>query len=212
MSTYNVVLVDDHTMFREGLRKIIEKIEDVKISGEAGDGLELLQLLKVSSPDLVILDLSMPNMGGLEAIKEIKRICPKAKILVLTMYKEKAFIRQVLKDGADGFLSKDDASSDLIRAIGTIKQGRKYFSPMLSNIIPILFRQNEEKEVLTMREREILKLLAEGKKTSEIAEALFISPHTVRRHRENMMEKLDAKTLAALIKYAISDYYIVENF
>jgi DNA-binding NarL/FixJ family response regulator len=212
MSTYKVMLVDDHTMFRDGVRKIIEQIEDVQISGEAGDGLELLQLLKDSSPDLVILDLSMPNMGGLEAIKEIKRICPKTKILVLTMYKEKAFIRQVLKDGAHGFLSKDDASSELIRAIRSIKQGHRYFSPVLSNIIPILFMEDEEKEVLTMREREILKLLAEGKKTSEIAEVLFISPHTVRRHRENIMEKLHAKTLAALIKQAISGNYIAENF
>ena len=211
MSAYNVVLVDDHTMFREGLRKIIEKIEDVKISGEAGDGLELLQLLKDSSPDLVILDLSMPNMGGLEAIKETKKICPQAKILVLTMYKDKAFIRQVLKDGAVGFLSKDDAGNELIRAIGTIKKGGKYYSPLLPNMIPSLLREKEEKEVLTMREREILKLVAAGNKTSEIAEALFISPHTVRRHRENIMEKLHTKTLAALIKYAISGSYIAEN-
>ena len=211
MGTYNVVIVDDHTMFREGVRKIIEEIEDVKISGEAGDGLELLKLLKNSSPDLVILDLSMPNMRGLEAIKEIKRICPQTKILVLTMHKEKVFIRQVLKDGADGFLSKDDVSSELIRAIGTIKQGGKYFSPMLFNIIPSLFRENEEKEVLTMREKEILKLLTEGKKTREIGEALFISPHTVRRHRENIMGKLNTRKLADLIKYAIADDYIAKN-
>lgn len=211
MGTYNLMLADDHTMFREGVRKIIEKIEDVRISGEAGDGLELLQLLKDSSPDLVILDLSMPNMRGLEAIREIKKICPQTKILVLTMHKKKEFIRQVLEDGADGFLSKDDASSELIRAISTIKQGGKYFSPMLSNIISSLFWENEKKEVLTIREREILKLLAEGKKSREIAEALFISPHTVRRHRDNIMEKLKAKTLADLIKYAISGDYTAEN-
>jgi DNA-binding NarL/FixJ family response regulator len=211
MGTYNLVLVDDHTMFREGVRKIIEKIEDVQISGEAGDGLELLQLLKDSSPDLIILDLSMPNMRGLEAIREIKRICPQTKILVLTMHKKKEFIRQVLEDGADGFLSKDDASSELIRAIRTIKQGGRYFSPVLSNIISSLFWENEKKEVLTMREREILKLLAEGKKSREIAEALFISPNTVRRHRENIMEKLNVRTLADLIKYAISGDYTAEN-
>ena len=212
MGAYNVVLVDDHTMFREGVRKIIDKIEDVQVSGEAGDGLELLQLLKDSSPDLVILDLSMPNMRGLEAMREIKRISPQTKILVLTMHKKKEFIRQVLEDGADGFLSKDDASSELIRAIGTIKQGGKYYSPMVSNIISSLFWENEKKEVLTMREREILKLLAEGKKSKEIAEALFISPHTVRRHRENIMEKLNARTLADLIKYAIEGDYTAENF
>ena len=211
MGPYDVVLVDDHTMFREGVRKIIDKIEDVRISGEAGDGLELLQLLKDSSPDLVILDLSMPNMRGLEAMREIKRICPQTKILVLTMHKKKEFIRQVLEDGADGFLSKDDASSELIRAISTIKQGGKYYSPMLSNIISSLFWENEKKEVLTMREREILKLLAEGKKSKEIAEALFISPHTVRRHRENIMEKLNVRTLADLIKYAIEGDYTAED-
>ena len=211
MGPYDVVLVDDHTMFREGVRKIIDKIEDVRISGEAGDGLELLQLLKDSSPDLVILDLSMPNMRGLEAMREIKRISPQTKILVLTMHKKKEFIRQVLEDGADGFLSKDDASSELIRAIATIKQGGKYYSPMLSNIISSLFWENEKKEVLTMREREILKLLAAGKKSKEIAEALFISPHTVRRHRENIMEKLNARTLADLIKYAIEGDYTAED-
>jgi len=211
MAAYNLVLADDHTMFREGVRKIIEKIGDVQISGEAGDGLELLELLKESSPDMVVLDLSMPNMRGLEAIREIKRLCPETKILVLTMHKKKEFIRQTLKDGADGFLSKDDASSELIRAIGIIKQGGKYYSPMISSIFPTLFLEKEQSEVLTGREREILKLLAEGKKSKEIAEVLFISPNTVRRHRENIMEKLHAKTLADLIKYAISGDYFGEN-
>ena len=211
MGPYDVVLVDDHTMFREGVRKIIEKIEDVRISGEADDGLELLELLKDSSPDLVILDISMPNIRGLEAMREIKRTYPQTRILVLTMHKKKEFIRQVLEDGADGFLSKEDASSELIRAMTTIKQGGKYYSPLLSNIISSLFWENEKKEVLTMREREILKLLAAGKKSKEIAEALFISPHTVRRHRENIMEKLKVRTLADLIKYAIEGDYTAED-
>jgi DNA-binding NarL/FixJ family response regulator len=210
MGAYTVVLADDHAMFREGIRKIIERMEDVRVDGEAGDGLELLQLLKDSCPNLVILDLSMPNLRGLEAIREIKRAYPQVKVLVLTMHKKKEFIRQVLRDGADGFLLKEDAGGELLRAVETIRRGEKFLSPLLSDILTSLFLEKDRKEILTMREREVLKLLAEGKTSKEIAEALFISPYTVRRHRTNIMEKLNAKSLADLLKYAISWDYITE--
>lgn len=210
MESYTIVLADDHAMFREGTRKIIERIKDVSISGEVNDGLELLEFLKNSSPKMVIVDISMPNLRGLEAIREIKRTYPKVKILVLTMHKKKAFVRQALKDGADGFLLKEDAGGELIRAVETIRNGNKYISPLLSDLLASLTLEEEETEVLTRREREVLKLLAEGKRTNEIARALYISPYTVRRHRSNIMEKLGVNNLADLVKYAISQSYIME--
>ncbi|MDO9069901.1 MAG: response regulator transcription factor [Deltaproteobacteria bacterium] len=211
MDAYTIILADDHAMFREGIRKIIERIEGALISGEVNDGLELLELLKRSSPNLVILDISMPNLRGLEAIREIKYTYPKVKVLVLTMHKKKVFLRQALRDGADGFLLKEDAGSELIRAVQTVRNGGKYLSPLLSSVLTSLAVEEEDTEVLTMREREVLKLLAEGKRTKEIAAALYISPHTVRRHRSNIMEKLNIKNLADLVKYAISQSYILDH-
>jgi DNA-binding NarL/FixJ family response regulator len=208
MDAYTIILADDHAMFREGIRKIIERIEGALISGEVNDGLELLELLKRSSPNLIILDISMPNLRGLEAIREIKKTYPQVKILVLTMHKKKEFLRQALRDGADGFLLKEDAGSELIRAVQTVRKGGKYLSPLLSDVLTRLAVEEEKTEVLTMREREVLKLFAEGKRTKEIAAALYISPHTVRRHRYNIMEKLNIKNLADLVKYAISQNYI----
>ena len=211
MDAYTIILADDHAMLREGIRKIIERIEGALISGEVNDGLELLELLKKSSPNLVILDISMPNLRGLEAIREIKKTYPQVKVLVLTMHKKKEFLRQALRDGADGFLLKEDAGSELIRAVQTVRNGGKYLSPLLSSVLTSLAVEEEKTEVLTMREREVLKLLAEGKRTKEIAAALYISPHTVRRHRSNIMEKLNIKNLADLVKYAISQSYILDH-
>jgi DNA-binding NarL/FixJ family response regulator len=208
MAAYTIILADDHAMFREGIRKIIERIEGALISGEVNDGLELLELLKKSSPNLIILDISMPNLRGLEAIREIKKTYPQVKVLVLTMHKKKEFLRQALRDGADGFLLKEDAGSELIRAVHTVRNGGKYLSPLLADVLTRLAVDEEKAEILTMREREVLKLFAEGKRTKEIAEALYISPYTVRRHRANIMEKLDINNLADLVKYAISQNYI----
>ena len=135
MESYSIVLADDHPMFREGIRKIIERIQDVSITGEVSDGLELLEFLKKSCPELAIVDISMPNLRGLEAIREIRRTYPKVKILVLTMHKKKEFIRQALRDGADGFLLKEDAGGELIRAVQTVRKGGKYISPLLSDLL-----------------------------------------------------------------------------
>ena len=198
-------------MFREGIRKIIERIEDVSVSAEVNDGLELLELLKKSWPNMVILDISMPNLRGLEAIREIKKSYPQVKILVLTMHKKREFIRQALSDGADGFLLKEDAGGELIRAVQAIRKGGMYLSPLLSSVLTSLALEEDKTDILTMREREVLKLIAEGKRTKEIAEVLFISPYTVRRHRANIMEKLNLNNLADLVKYAISQTYILDQ-
>jgi DNA-binding NarL/FixJ family response regulator len=153
----------------------------------------------------------MPNLRGLEAIREIKISYPKVKVLVLTMHKKKEFILQALRDGADGFLLKEDAGGELIRAVQTIRNGGKYLSYLLSNVLSSLALEKDETEILTRREKEVLKLVAEGKKSTEIAEALYISPHTVRRHRSNIMGKLNIKSMADLVKYAISQNYILDH-
>jgi DNA-binding NarL/FixJ family response regulator len=207
VSSFSIVLADDHVMFREGIRKIIERIEETVIIGEVNDGLELLELLKKSSPNLVVLDISMPNLRGLEAIREIKKYYPQVKILVLTMHRKKEFIRQALADGADGFLLKEDPSGELIRAVQALKKGEKYLSRLISDDLIRLTLEVDQNDTLTSREREVLILLAEGKKSQEIANALFISVNTVRRHRYNIMEKLNINNLADLVKYAISQNY-----
>jgi len=212
MGPYSIVLADDHAMFREGIRRIIERIENVVVSGEVNDGLELLARLKSSCPDLIILDISMPNLRGLEAIREIKKLYPKVKVLVLTMHRKKEFIHRALADGADGFLLKEDPSSELIRAVQTVKKGEKYLSPLISDALVSLTLAEAETDLLTRREREVLKLLAEGKKPQKIGEMLFISVNTVRRYRANIMEKLNIHNLADLVKYAISQNYTSEHF
>jgi two-component system, NarL family, response regulator NreC len=212
MRPYSIVLADDHAMFREGIRRIIERIENVVVSGEFNDGLELLAGLKTSCPGLIILDISMPNLRGLEAIREIKKLYPKVKVLVLTMHRKKEFIHRALADGADGFLLKEDPSSELIRAVQTVRKGEKYLSPLISDALVSLTLAEAETDLLTRREREVLKLLAEGKKAQEIGEMLFISVNTVRRFRANIMEKLNINNLADLVKYAISQNYISEHF
>lgn len=208
MSSYAIVLADDHVIFRQGIRKIIEAVEGFEVVGEAADGLELLKLLKTTRPDLIILDISMPNLRGLEAAEEIKKQYPGVKILILTMHKKKGFVQLGLKAGADGFLLKEDADSELFRAIATIRKGDMYISPLLSNILWDLTLAEKDMEKLTKREREILKLLAEGKKPKEIAALLYISLPTVRSHRYSIMKKLNLKNLADLIKYAVSQGFI----
>ena len=190
---------------------LLEPLEGINICGEVADGLELLELLKNTSPGLIILDISMPNLPGLEAAREIKRLYPHVKIMLLTMHKKKEFIRQGLEEGVDGFLLKDEPGDELVRAVQTLQRGGKYLSPMLSMILGNLVQEARKAEILSVREREVLKLLAEGKKTREIAETLCISSFTVRRHRYNIMNKLNVQSLVDLVKYAIDQDYLLDS-
>jgi len=205
MDVCTIVLADDHVMFRKGVKRIIEETPGLKVTGEANDGLELLRLLKTQEPKLVLLDISMPYLRGLEATREIKQLYPRVKVILLTMHRYKEFIQQALEAGADGFLLKEDADFELLRAIQAVREGGKFISPLLSTeLADLALRDKPADDPLTIREKTILQLLAEGKTSKDIADLLYISVFTVRRHRDNIMRKLNTKKLADLIKYALS--------
>lgn len=217
MDTYHIVLADDHLMFRQGIKKILEEHEDLKVVGEANDGIELLDLLKRITPDVVILDISMPNIRGIEATKEIKMTAPEIKVIILTMHKSKEYLYHCLKAGAQGYLLKEDADTELYTAIKKVLEGGLYISPILSEALRDDFVQiclGDQKlvpERLTSREREVTKLIAEGKTNKEIANMLFISIRTVENHRANIMKKLKLRNTPELVKYAIRKKYISIN-
>lgn len=212
MTPYQIVLCDDHVMFREGIRGVIEIMPDLKLVGELGDGLELLEFMKTANPDMIILDLSMPNVQGIEATKEIKLHHPQVKILILTMHKSTEHLIRAFSAGADGYLLKENARADLIAAIDKIRHGKTYISPLITDLIGEMFAHKKGKstgssEPLTIREIEVLTLLSEGKSSKEIAELLFISTMTVQNHRANIKKKLKVRKNADLVKYAIQKGY-----
>jgi DNA-binding NarL/FixJ family response regulator len=211
LSPYSIVLADDHVMFRKGLKKIITGVADFDVIAEANNGMELLDILKNTTPHLIILDISMPKLRGLEAAREIKQAYPHIKILVLTMHKKKEFVQQAMEAGAEGFLLKEDADSELLQAITALKEGQRFISPLLTSELMDLATSKTTPDLLSNRERQVMKLLAEGKSHKEIADLLYISIFTVRNHRENIMKKLNLKNLAALVRYAINHGYLADG-
>jgi DNA-binding NarL/FixJ family response regulator len=208
---YRIVLADDHALFLEGLKKVLEGAPGLEVIGEAADGIELVDLMNKLAPDMVILDISMPNLRGLEAIQEIKQKHPDAKILMLTMHRDKEYLYQAIAAGAHGYFLKKDAEEELFSAIDKVRHGKIYISPSLSEDLTDHWeqiRQEMQKPVLTPREIEVLRQIAEGKSNREIGDLLFISVHTVERHRANIMEKLNFKKTADLVKYAIQKGYL----
>ena len=191
-------------------------MEGLEVIGEAGDGLELLDLLNRSNPDMIILDISMPRLRGIEAIHEIKTIRKDVSILILTMHKDKEYLYLALSAGAKGYLLKEDADRELFSAIERIRHGKTYASPyfsedLLDDLVHIGRgdgKASREIDPLTTREREVVKLIAEGRSSKEIADLLFISARTVDNHRANIMEKLNLKKAIDLVKYAIQKGYI----
>ncbi len=213
MEPYRIILADDHRMFRHGVRRILEDVNGISIVGEASDGLTLLKLLRHTVADLVVLDISMPGMRGIEATKEVKSLYPHIKILILTMHKDLEYFQHATAAGAVGFVLKEDADEALVTAIKEIQQGKVYVSPLLrEDLTDHLFRlQGKEKKgrlnSLTTREKEVLKLIAEGKTSREIAHLFSISIRTVQHHRANLMKKLNLRKTADLVKFAIRRGY-----
>ena len=207
--TFNIVLAEDHTILREGLKALLSSQPDLKVVAEAKDGLEAIRCVQNNSPDMILLDLSMPRMTGLDAIKEIKRVNSDTKIIVLTVHSTEEYILATLQAGADGYVLKDAHSEELLTAIRHVLDGRRYLSPSISGTIIDGLLQGKKAsairsswETLTQREREILKLVAEGHKNKEIADLLCISLKTVEKHRANLMEKLDLHNVASLTALA----------
>jgi len=208
---YRIVIAEDHTILREGLRSLLGADPDFVVVGEAEDGREAIRCIATLSPDLILMDLSMPRMNGLDAIQEIKKKNPETKIIVLTVHKTEEYILATLQAGADGYLLKDATHSELVMAIKNVLAGKRYLSPGISEKViegylegRRTLKSKSSWDTLTQREREILKkLIAEGYKNKEVADYLCISLKTVEKHRANLMKKLDLHNAAALTAFAV---------
>jgi len=207
---YRVIIAEDHTLFRQGLKVLLSFEPDLEVVGEAADGLEAYQRAEELQPDLILLDLNMPRVDGRAAIKEIKRLCPEAKILILTVHKTEEHVVETLRSGASGYVLKDADHNELLLAMRSVLQNKCYLSPDISARIVdgyLNSRKTDEPDTtwksLTPREKQVLKLVAEAYKTKEIAEILCISKKTVAKHRANIMKKLDLHSAAELTAYAM---------
>jgi DNA-binding NarL/FixJ family response regulator len=205
-----VLLVDDHTVVRQGLRKILESDDEIEIVGEAGDGRSAVDMAQKMRPHVVVMDVALPELNGIEATRQITKKVDGAKVLVLTMHSDDVYVRQSLKAGARGYLLKDSEDLDLIKAVKAIGNGGSFFSPSVSKVLLAGYLgdgQGREVEdnlaLLTDREREVLQLIAEGKTNKEVANLLSVSINTVETHRKHVMEKLDLHNTAELVRFAV---------
>jgi len=206
--SHRILLVDDHQMFREGLKAVLKSETDFQVVGEAENGRQAVELSRDLAPDVVIMDISMPEMSGVEAAGKIHAESPGIKIIILSMHTEKRYILGALKAGASGIVAKNSASAELLTAIETVVSGQTYLSPSASQILVrnILESGAETGEkMLSPRERQILQLIAMGKGAKEIGSQLNISNKTVEAHRMQLMNKLDIRNVADLVKYAIRE-------
>jgi DNA-binding NarL/FixJ family response regulator len=205
-----IVIAEDYTILREGLRALISASPDFEVVGEAEDGREAIRCVEKMKPHMILLDLSMPKMNGMDAIREVKRQCPGTRVLVLTIHKTEEYILAALQAGADGYALKDSTHAELMLAIKNVLAGKHYISPGISGKVIDGYLEGRKTvkprtswETLTHREREILKLIAEGYKNKEIADYLCISPKTVEKHRANLMQKLNLHSTSALTTLAL---------
>ena len=209
MAALRILLADDHSVVRQGLRRVLEERPEWQVVAEAGDGRDAVRLVEQHKPDVAVLDVAMPLLNGIEATRQITRRTPQKKVLVLSMYSDEAYVTQMLKAGATGYLLKDSADVDLLEAVQAVSQGKSFFSPAVARLMSDDYaRQRGENAVdryesLSEREREIFQLVAEGKANKEIAALLFISPSTVETHRARIMEKLDLHSAAEIVLYAV---------
>ncbi|MCG6908920.1 MAG: response regulator transcription factor [Deltaproteobacteria bacterium] len=205
-----LIIVEDHQLFRDGLKSMLNKRADIQIVGEAEDGIEAVKLIRKLKPDMVLLDLSMPKMGGISVLKDVKRELPDTHILLLTIHESDQHVLEAFEAGADGYCIKDSSRQELMLAIDSVLQGKTYISPGISNQVMEGFLSSQKKlkkksrwQSVTQREREVLKLVAEGCTNIEIGELLHISVKTVEKHRANLIGKLDLHNVAQLTAYAI---------
>jgi DNA-binding NarL/FixJ family response regulator len=209
MHKVRILLADDHTILRDGIRSLLEDEPDMLVIGEAEDGRTAVKMACQLKPDVVLMDIAMPLLNGLEATRQIKRECPQVNVLILTMHENEEYIRQVLASGAMGYILKDAAARELLEAIHAVQRGEAVLSPAITRLVIENYlrwgdlQKEDNPHGLTQREREVLQLIAEGYSTRQIAEILSISVKTVQAHRTNLMSKLDLHDRGDLIKYAI---------
>jgi len=210
MRAIKVLLADDHVLMRRGVRALLERREEFEVVAEAGDGREAVRLTETHSPDVVVADIAMPNLNGIEAARQITQSSPQTAIVILSMHSDESYVLRALKAGARGYLLKDSPESDLIGAILAVHGGKAFFSPAISKmLVEDYMRQLQQRgaedsyELLTSREREILQLLAEGKSNKDVAAILNLSLYTVETHRSNILQKLNLHGTPELILYAV---------
>ena len=204
-TTTRILLADDHTIVRQGLKLILSSQADFEVVGEAANGREVMELAAKLHPDIVLMDVAMPEVNGIEATRQLTAAHPRLRILVLSMHKEAVYVREILKAGARGYLLKDVIDTELLNAIRSVARGDGYISPAVSGALLSDYRQNvtDPADLLTKREREVLQLIAEGKTNKEVATKLNLSVYTVDSHRAKIMEKLNLHSTGELVRFAI---------
>jgi DNA-binding NarL/FixJ family response regulator len=215
MAMYRLILAEDHILVREGIKRLIESHPGFQVVAEASDGPALMEFLRKNEADMAIIDISLPGVSGIELTREVKRRYPGLKVMILTMHKKREYLQDAISAGAEGYLLKEDAPTALMEGIKNIRQGEIYVSSLLSAELAQLYAQSRREfpeaageEPLTPREIEIIKLIAEGKSSREIAEVLFLSFRTIQNHRSNIMKKLNINKTVDLVKYAFRRGYV----
>jgi len=210
MNSIRVLLADDHKLIRAGLRLVVDQQADLSVVGEADDGRQAVELAKSLKPDVVVMDIGMPNLNGIEAARQIREIRPDAAVVMLSMHSDEGYVLRALGAGARAYLLKDSATTDLVQAIRAVVEGKSFFSPAVSKVllqdyVRKLRRSGAEDsyDLLSPREREVLQLVAEGKSNKEVASLLNLSVYTVETHRAKIMQKLNLKGVPELILYAV---------
>ncbi|HEX4595894.1 MAG TPA: response regulator transcription factor [Bryobacteraceae bacterium] len=200
-----VLLADDHAMVRKGFRLILEAQSDMEIAGEAGNGREAVELAEKLHPDVVVMDVAMPELNGIEATRRIAASSPHTRVLALSMHKDSVYVREILRAGARGYLLKDSIDTDLINAVRAVAKGDGYISPGVSDAVLSDYRRHvtDPLDLLTSREREVLQMIAESKTNKEIAVTLNLSVYTVEAHRGKIMEKLNLHSTGELVRFAV---------
>ena len=208
----NVFLADDHAVVRDGMGALMDAEQDIQVVGTAGDGRQAVRQIKKTQPDIVVMDIAMPELNGIDATRQISEACPAVKVIILSMHDSSEHIYQALKAGAKSYLLKESAGKEVVTAVRAVSSGRRYLSDRIEDMVIedyVLQRdaapQKSPLDKLSDRERQILQLVVEGKSSTEISEILFLSPKTVDTYRSRMMQKLGIKDLPALVKFAIQN-------
>lgn len=205
MKRIRILLADDHAVVRQGFKMILDAQPDMEIVGEAGNGREAVELVEELKPDVVVMDVAMPELNGIEATRRVASSVPHTRVIALSMHKDSVYVREVLRAGARGYLLKDSGAGDLVSAVRAVAQGEGYLSPAVSDAVLDDYRKHVTNpiDLLSSREREVLQMLAEGKTNKEIAGVLNLSVYTVDAHRGRIMEKLNLHSINELVRFAV---------